>query len=69
MILLFYNLIYKQTEGADVMTKVSETESYFKIKIGVCINIAKVWEVFKSFGRETVERKMKLLWSFNVVRR
>lgn len=37
------------------MIKVSETESYFKNKIGNSSDISKVWEVFKSFGREKVE--------------
>jgi hypothetical protein len=51
-------------EGADVMTKVSETESYFKTKIGVSSDIAMVWEVFKSFGRETVESEDKVALVF-----
>ncbi len=37
------------------MTTVAEAESYLKNKIGDSNDIEKVWEVFKSFGREPVE--------------
>lgn len=46
------------------MVKVEQAESYLKNKIGDSSDIAKVWDEFKSFGKELVEGEDEIALNF-----